>query len=124
MKKFKTQWQKTPYKGIDTGDTSLTVPNQAISVREIIRRFQQGLPLEGVINKEPIFEGEEDIPDFRGMDYTDLEDYKQNIADTLKKVQEDERKQAEQKRQTEYEKAIAKGVEERLAEENGKAVED
>lgn len=124
MRKFKTQWQKTPFEGIDTGETSLTVPNQAISVREIIRRFQQGLPLEGVINQQPIFEGEEEIPDFKGMDYTDLDDYKQNIAETLKKVQEDEKKQAESKRQSEYEKAISKAVEERLAEQNRKTPED
>jgi hypothetical protein len=36
---------------------SLTIPDQAMSVREILQRFANGLPLGG--SNEPIWEGED-----------------------------------------------------------------
>lgn len=116
MSRFKTAYTSKPYKGLLIDEVSKTVPNQAISVREIIRRFQQGLPLEGVISKKPVFEGEEDIPDFRKMDFTEVEEYKNHLADVYTKYQEDlkdkQKQQLDEKRKqeinAEVEKEIAK----------------
>jgi hypothetical protein len=64
-------------------EPSLTVPDQALSIREILRRFSHGIPMDG--QQIPIFdENENDLPDFRHMDLADREEaaeqFKQELA--------------------------------------------
>lgn len=54
---------------------SMTVPDQAMSIQEILRRFAQGLPLGG--QKVPLYD--EDIPfdaqEFQRMDLADKQEF-------------------------------------------------
>lgn len=52
---------------------SMTVPDQAMSVKEIMDRFVRGIPMEA--GKVPIYEGEEFIPDWQKMDLTEKQEY-------------------------------------------------
>lgn len=69
---------------------SKTVPDQSLSVQEILRRYARGLPLSDV--KTPIYEGDEQtFPDLSKMDLADREAYLdeqvirlQNLKDDLK----------------------------------------
>jgi len=60
MKFFNQYTNKPTTKGEFNSKPSLTVPNQVISIPEMIQRYAKGLPLGG--SKVPIFEDEnEDI---------------------------------------------------------------
>jgi len=66
------------------GGTSMTVPDQAMTVQEIIKRSRNG----GVINTnkwEAVYNGDILLPDVSKMDFTDLEEYR-NVL-TNKKLQ-------------------------------------
>lgn len=45
---------------------SMTVPDQSMTVKEILDRHARGLPLDG--RKVPMYEGETDMPDLKGLD--------------------------------------------------------
>lgn len=58
---------------------SLTIPDQTMSLREILDRYSRGLPVDGMAG-EPIYHGEEDeMPDFRRMDLAEIQEYRENI---------------------------------------------
>lgn len=50
---------------------SVTVPDQSMSVKEILDRFARGLPLDGA--RVPIWDGEEETPDLRRLDLAEIE---------------------------------------------------
>lgn len=52
---------------------SLTVPDQALDLKEILRRFAAGIPMD--IGKVPIFDEENDLPDFRKMDLAERQEW-------------------------------------------------
>jgi len=60
---------------------SLTIPDQSMTVRDILERHSRGLTIESA--KVPIYE-EENLPDIKNMDLADREQYaeyaKQEIA--------------------------------------------
>lgn len=61
---------------------SLTVPDQTMSIKEIMRRFAQGLPMEG--EKVPVYDGEEnDLPDSRTMDLADIQEMRERIKNDI-----------------------------------------
>lgn len=64
-------------KNYETNDEpSLTVPDQTMSIKEILTRFASGLPIGG--QKEPLYdesESEEYLPDPRYMDLADRQEY-------------------------------------------------
>lgn len=78
VKNFNMIW-KTPYNAIAFDNNyevntspSLTIPDQSMSMSEIMRRFASGLPVHG--ERVPIYNGEdEDLPDLEHMDLADRE---------------------------------------------------
>lgn len=84
--KFKTQYNATPDKGEKNTLPSETVPDQSMTVREIMERYARGLPLGG--EKFPVYHGENTPPDLKRMDLTDIEEMTrknaQFIADARK----------------------------------------
>lgn len=66
---------------------SMTVPDQSLTVRELMDRFARGLPLGGA--RVPIYEGEDDnTPDFSRMDLSEIEDYQIQIRQELEEIRE------------------------------------
>lgn len=66
---------------------SMTVPDQSLTVRELMDRFARGLPLGGA--KVPIWEGEDDnTPDFSKMDLSEIEDYQLQVQAELEEIRE------------------------------------
>lgn len=65
---------------------SMTIPDQSLTVKEIMHRFARGL---STTQREGEYYGEEDIPDLRGMDLSEIEDLKlANLAD-IARLQEE-----------------------------------
>ena len=60
---------------------SLTIPEQNMSIRQIIDRYTRGLPISGFT---PIYDEENDLPDIRTLDLVErqelAEKYKEEVA--------------------------------------------
>lgn len=56
---------------------SLVVPNEAMSIREILVRYSRGLPID---QKVPMYDEEQFLPDVKHMDLADLQTMRENIA--------------------------------------------
>ena len=55
----------------------MCIPDQSMTVREIMDRFTRGLPLDQ--GKVPIYEGEEYTPDLLNMDLVDRHEYMEGL---------------------------------------------
>lgn len=77
MKKVQNSLNYDPadWPGEKNNMPSMTIPDQAMSIQEILRRFAQGLPLGG--QKVPLYD--EDIPfdaqEFQRMDLADKQEF-------------------------------------------------
>jgi hypothetical protein len=81
MKKFNTILDYKEYKGQVNKQKSLTVPDQAMSIKQIMERFARGLPVEQFkpIYDDNIDEDSEFLPDPRTMDLADRQAFKEQI---------------------------------------------
>lgn len=61
-----------PSVGEINNQPSMTVPDQALSLKEILRRYASGQPLDGM--REGWFDDENDLPDLNTLDFADRED--------------------------------------------------
>lgn len=90
---------------------ALTVPDQTLSIREILDRFARGIPMENVA-KIPSYDGEEnELPDIRTLDLAEIQAYAQEAEDLRNKfeqsreAQERAKQDAEAKRVADLENA-------------------
>jgi len=98
-----------------TDKPSKTIPDQSMSVREIVSRFAKGLPISGN-SQQPIWEGENPIlpPNFQNLDMVEQRQIIQSLKTKVSQTQAElARKQAEAaaKKREEH---IEKMVQERL----------
>lgn len=66
---------------------SMTVPDQALSIKQIMDRFARGLPMGGGFT--PVYNGEEDIlegVDPRKLDLVEKAEIKKTIQNTIKNI--------------------------------------
>lgn len=110
-KKFQTHYSGHQVKGEVFRRPSKTIPDQTMTVREIMERYAKGLPIDGA--KVPVYDGEDvDMPDLRTLDISEREELRQQLDDdvstTKNRLQEiakeraektRKRKQAEEKRE-------------------------
>lgn len=91
---FKTAYTATTHPGKTFRQKSLTVPDQAMPISEILRRFAHGLPLSG--QKVPMYDGGDPGPgDFERMELTDRMDAIEAAKQELKAIKEKARKKPE-----------------------------
>lgn len=74
----------TPSKGETSFRPSKTVPDQAMSIQEILRRYASGQPIGGM--KVPLYEGEDEFPDPNTMDLVDRQEYTEMVKNELKQI--------------------------------------
>lgn len=66
---------------------SMTIPDESLSVREIMERYARGLPLQGV--RVPEYHGEDDdLPDLERMELTDRMDAIEQAKIDLKEMKD------------------------------------
>lgn len=119
---FNKPW-KTPFNDVNPTQPeinrkpSMTIPDQSMSVQEIMERYARGLPIAG--QKVPLYDGEEgDFPDLSKMDLADrqqyLEDRRDELSDIKYRWEQDKiRKAKKQQEKFEFEqwkKDKAKGI--------------
>lgn len=87
---FKTQYNKVlfPTKGEVNNQASLTVPDETMSVSEIMRRYVKGLPMGS--QRVPLYEEDDNdaMPDLSRMDKADRMMYAKEAADELSDIKE------------------------------------
>jgi len=90
-------------KGEINNKPSQTVPDQTMSIREILTRYAKGLPIES--GKVPIYEGEDYTPDPRHMDLADRQEYMEYAKNQIREIQENQQIQENQPKNQIEEKA-------------------
>lgn len=87
---------------------SKTIPDQAMSIREIINRSQKGLPVTGV--SVPLYNETEDgiMPDLRNMDISEIYELKIRIQQKEKEIKKQLEEEAEKRQLEETEAYYAK----------------
>jgi hypothetical protein len=88
MKKFNTILNYKEYKGQVNKQKSLTVPDQAMTVKQIMQRYARGLPVEQFqpIYDENIDEDSEYLPDPRTMDLAERQELAEQIRYDLENL--------------------------------------
>lgn len=93
---------------------SMTVPNQAMSVLEMLKRHRQGLPLDQA--RGALFhEGDEPVRNLDHMDLVDRQAYMDSVADALVEVRARLQAQMKTKAEKEFMDKVDAAVRERLA---------
>lgn len=85
MTKFKTKSWANAHEFKPKGETnkqpSLTVPDQTMSLRELLHRHTRGLPLHHV--ERPTYYNENETIDLKTLDLVDIQDLKDNIQENI-----------------------------------------
>lgn len=100
--KFKNAYTKSKFKGKKMDQTVNTVPDQNLSIRQLLDRHSRGLPLGASQNQGEYFDTE--IPIFD--DLVDMMEHKKNLVQEHK----DLTKQIEKEQKAQKEKAIAEEI--------------
>lgn len=85
--KIKNLFNANPDEGQINNEPSQTVPDQSMSLRELLVRYAKGLPLEGA--RTPIWEGEEGFDrDPETLDLAEREELAEKARQELKEINE------------------------------------
>nr|QJB19016.1 MAG: hypothetical protein [Microvirus sp.] len=72
---------------------SMTVPDQAMSVRELLQRYARGLPLGGM--KTPVFDEDDEMPDIAHLDLAERQEIKEQYEAELTEITEKHKKRSQ-----------------------------
>lgn len=81
---FNTNFRRSREELIPSKLPSDTVPNQALTVTEIMTRYAQGRPL--TVNNNLTFTGDNYAPDVKKMDLVDLDELKRKVDEDIKDI--------------------------------------
>lgn len=80
---------------------SMTIPDQSLSVKDILKRYARGLPLYQN-PQQPIYEGDEmELPDLRKMDLAEIQELREYTQEKIKTTRENLEQQARKLREKE-----------------------
>jgi len=97
MSQKATSSLKKSYKGQGNFGESKTIPDQSMTLRELLIRYAKGLPLEG--QKTPIWEGEEGFDiDPQKLDLAEIEELREKAETELKDINNRVKEEVEKKR--------------------------
>lgn len=71
------------------GGKIITRPDMAPSLGTMLNRFRKGLPVD-FNQKKPVYNGDEDLPNLKKMDLTEIDEYSRNLKDKVKNLSKDE----------------------------------
>lgn len=84
--KFKNHFNSIPDQGKSIKGPSKTIPDQSMTISEIMRRFASGLPVEGA--KVSVYDGEDELlPDMAKLDLADRQELLEQTRDNVKSLQ-------------------------------------
>lgn len=111
---WKTQYNSLPEEGEVNVLPSETVPDETMSIGEILKRFSTG-NMPDVSQRQPEYYGDEfDIPNLATLDISERQQWANQIKATIEESRNRDRKIRELKEQQDRQKQISDEVEKRL----------
>lgn len=99
MSKFKNHYNSDRFP--DEGEINImpskTIPDQSLSIPDILKRYAQGLSFNGVQVGE-YDEENPDLPDFKKMDLSEIDEFRKYAAAKVKEAQDNVTKQMEERK--------------------------
>lgn len=99
--KIRTQWENHTFKTRKVYETNIgpseTIPDQSMSLREMVRRHQMGLPVPA--GHQPIWDEEDQMPDFRTLDLAEIEEYKNKYLEKIQEIEENQKTVAQRRQE-------------------------
>ncbi len=83
---FKNILNYKPYEGIVNDEPSMTIPDETMSIREILHRHVRGLPIDGKDPKTAIWDDESNGVNPKTLDLTEIQEYKENAQKSYEKL--------------------------------------
>lgn len=122
MQTFKTPYNAKNFSYEDEEVNRLpdrTVPDQSMSIAEIMRRFASGLPIGG--QRVPVYNGEDDdMPDLTHLDLADRQTILEDAAAELMEIKSRLNKKEQDKRNKALERSLELKVKKEIAEREKK----
>lgn len=89
--KFHNQWTSRPvYEGQIMNNKSMTIPDQSLTISEVIKRFQRGIPFS--VGLDPIYYEDPEISEmFANYHKLDIEERHQLIIKNAAKIKDKRR---------------------------------
>lgn len=84
MKKIVSMLNYSPSVGEVNNEPSMTVPDQAMSIQEMLERFARGLPVGGA--RAAFYDEENDLPDLRTLDLEERAQLAMSYQDELREL--------------------------------------
>lgn len=100
---FYTQFNRPADKGEINKGQSMTAPDQALTMRQIVQRFVQGRPLPS--SGEPVYH-EDYVPDFKRLDLVEIDEYVEHINERVKTLKQEAKRQASRFEEKEPERQL------------------
>lgn len=96
------------YQGYTITEPSKTIPDQTLSIAQIMERYAKGLPIGG-INTAPIYDEESDGINYKTLDQVDIQEMMRDAKETIRNFDEykkeyEQRNKEENKNKQEKEK--------------------
>lgn len=114
--------QYFPFEGEVNKEPSLTIPNAAMTVRELLIRFAAGMPVTA--GKVPLYEGDHDEPDIDKMDHVELHNYYKELSERRSEATDRVKKARAKAEEIKMEKIVAERVEKAKYEKDLKEFEE
>lgn len=97
-------------------EPSMTIPDDTLSIRQIMERHAQGLPTTGT--RVPMYDEEDDLPDPRRLDLAEKQELQELFAEELQEIQAREEERTKPKSKKELQQPDPKKEEETPTKEN------
>lgn len=109
----KYRFKSTPIKyGEAVSEKSRTLPNQAMSITELVKRFVRGIPVD-TVQRDPVYSDQEqtDLEALSRLDNADRAFKAQEMRDTHERIQRSAQELAERRKEEADEKAAQEAAE-------------
>jgi hypothetical protein len=95
--KIRNQYNREPRVNTRFTQPSLTIPDQGLTIKQILNRYAKGLPLGGVDPNSAIYDDESEGIDPRKLDLVEIQELQSETLDKLNRL-----KQEAQERSTQH----------------------
>lgn len=96
--KFQTPYSRHEVPGESSIQPSMTIPDQSMTIAEILAKFHKGLPFSNM--REEVWNGEEDLPDLSIMDLADRQELIEHNKAQIQDLRDKAQKEAKAKKET------------------------
>lgn len=112
---FKTPYNADnfPKEAEENDEPSMTIPDESMSVREIMNRYAKGLPLMG--QRVPMYDSENeiDLPDLTGKDLAEIQEIREQVQQEIYSIKDKAAQEAREKQKAAYEAKIEAEIKKR-----------